>query len=138
MNNHLKKPSFYEKKKAFISFKINRYFWIFILLLVTEIAIAIFHFHKFIRGFVGDVLVIPLLWSLFKWITPFSTKWILGFISSLAIFVEIAQYGKLLHLLGINSKILTLILGNTFDLLDILAYILGAIMVHYLTFRQVK
>ncbi|MBX2829544.1 MAG: DUF2809 domain-containing protein [Flavobacteriaceae bacterium] len=107
----------------------KKYGSIFILLLVTEIAIAIFHFHRFIRGFVGDVLVIPLLYALLRTLTKTSMIRALLLTLLIAVLVEIAQGFSLWESLGIQSKILQTLLGSTFDPWDLIAYLLGAFVI---------
>lgn len=129
MSKSLNEPSFSGKEKALFSLKLNRYFWIFILLLVSEIAIAIFHFHRFIRGFVGDVLVIPLLYSFLKWLLKTDSKKLLYTVLVFAFFIEFLQLFPIIELLGLQYTIVAVILGTHFDVLDLAAYILGIISV---------
>ena len=42
------------------------YFIVFFLLLIIEVLITIFYFNPFIRGFVGDILVVILIFSFIK------------------------------------------------------------------------
>lgn len=132
MNKLLKEPSFSGRGKALFSLKMSRYFWIFLLLLVTEIAIAIFHFHKFIRGFVGDILVIPLLYSFLKCILKINSKKLLYGVLSFAIFIEFLQLFPIMNHLKLQHSIVAVILGTHFDLLDLVAYILGIIPVLFI------
>ena len=103
----------------------KKYSTIFILILVTEIAIAVFHFHKWIRYYVGDLLIIPLLYCLVRMITKLSKMKAALLVLAIAIASEISQYYKLNEFLNINNKALLLFIGNSYDIIDILAYILG-------------
>jgi len=105
---------------------VKRYLVIFLLLLTAEIAIALLHIHKFVRGFVGDLLVIPLLYSTLKLISKGSTKTVLLCTVTIAFGLELAQYIGLADILGIQNKWLRVIIGTTYDPLDLLAYSLGA------------
>ncbi|QIE59100.1 DUF2809 domain-containing protein [Rasiella rasia] len=100
----------------------------FILLLVTEVAIAIFHFHKFIRGFVGDVLVIPLLYYFLRIFIKWRTVYLLGAVLAIALGIELLQYSGLFQHLNIQSPLLKIVLGTTFDWKDILAYGVGGVL----------
>lgn len=102
---------------------------IFILLLLTEVAIAFFYFHKFIRGFVGDVLVIPLLFYLIRLFTNWRTLYLALTVLGVAVVIEFLQRMNVLDLLQINSRFLQIILGTTFDVKDILAYLTGFLLV---------
>ncbi|MEL6811936.1 MAG: DUF2809 domain-containing protein [Bacteroidota bacterium] len=107
----------------------KRYFNIFILLLVTETAIAIFHFHKFIRGFVGDLLVIPTLYALLRAVTPLSGKKTLCIVMGLAFSVEVLQLFSIADMLHIEHKVARILIGNTFDGWDLVAYGFGILPV---------
>ncbi|MEM7086126.1 MAG: DUF2809 domain-containing protein [Bacteroidota bacterium] len=110
----------------------KRYFTIFILLLVTEVVIAVFHFHKFIRGFLGDVLVIPLLYTLIRSCTKLSGKQALVLVLGLAFTVEMLQLFSIADALHINNKMARVMIGNTFDGWDLLAYWFGIIPVLFI------
>ena len=116
----------------------KRYLIIFMLLLITEVAIAWFHFHRFIRGFLGDVLVIPLLYCLLKTFFPFSVKRTAYAVYALAIGIELLQLCNIVQVLGIKSKLLKTILGTVFDPWDVLAYTFGLILILIIehTFRK--
>ena len=110
----------------------KRYFTIFILLLVTEVAIAIFHFHKFVRGFLGDVLVVPLLYALIRSCTKLSGKQTLILVLGFAFSIEILQLFSIADLFGINNKVARILIGNTFDGWDLLAYWFGILPVLFI------
>ena len=101
---------------------------IFTLLLVTEVAIALFHFHKFIRGFVGDVLVVPLLFYFLRFFTKWKTFYLAGAVLALAIIIELLQGIKAFKNIQLNSIFLQTVLGTTFDYKDIIAYCIGFLL----------
>ena len=102
----------------------------FIILLLAEIAIGKWG-RGFVRGFVGDVLVIPTIYMLLR--ATFFGKdsifsvYVLPFLCYyLGWWAEILQAIGILDILGINrDSILAIMLGGHFDWLDILAYLLG-------------
>ena len=102
---------------------------IFTLLLVTEIAIALFHFHKFIRGFVGDVLVIPLLFYFLRLFVRWRTLYLALTVLGIAVVIEFLQFTNVLKHLQIKSTFLQTVLGTTFDYKDLLAYLAGFLLV---------
>ena len=107
----------------------KRTFTLFVLLLVTEIAIAVFYFHKFIRGFIGDVLVIPLLYFFLRLFLKWKTRVLIILVASIAIGVELLQLYNITEKLAIRSQWLKTIIGTTFDGKDIIAYLLGALLI---------
>ncbi|KJJ37474.1 DUF2809 domain-containing protein [Aequorivita vladivostokensis] len=105
------------------------YFSAFLILLLMEFTIAYFHFNPFIRGFLGDVLVILLLYSFLKIfiknnVFPIAIS-VLGF----AFLVELLQLLKLSEILKIKSKILLTVLGSVFDVWDLVAYVIGFLLI---------
>ena len=100
-----------------------------ILLFLAEIAIAILHFNPFIRGFLGDVLVIFLMYSFLKIFIKNNTLKIAVFVLAFAYFVEMLQFFKLAELFNIKSKLLLIIVGSVFDLWDLVAYTLGFLFI---------
>ncbi|HBR55217.1 MAG TPA: DUF2809 domain-containing protein [Flavobacteriaceae bacterium] len=102
---------------------------IFTLLLVTEIAIAVFHFHKFVRGFIGDVLVITLLFYFLRCFTRLRTLYLAGLVFLLGVLVELVQYSGMLNPLLKNTAVLRIVVGTTFDWKDILAYGIGTLLI---------
>lgn len=110
----------------------KRYFTPFLLVLVAEIAIAIFYFHRFVRGFLGDVLVIPLLYYLLRAISSVRHRPALIFVLALAFLIEGLQLLDLTKLLSTDNSIVQIVLGNTFDGFDLLAYLIGALAVYFI------
>jgi len=117
--------------------KLNkRYFGIFWLVLVTEIAIAIFYFHRFIRGFVGDVLVIPLMYTFLRTFFELDLKKTLLALVLFAFGIEIIQYFEVLETLEVTNKLIKTVLGTAFELTDLLAYMIGAVLVYIIELNR--
>lgn len=108
----------------------KKYSSIFILLLVTEITIAVFHIHKWIRGFVGDVLVIPLLYCFIRMFTKLSQKATIIIVMLFAFITEILQLSTMHDQFKFGKEFLIIVTGNTFDPLDLVAYTLGLIPIY--------
>ena len=120
-----------------IRFKLN-YFFISILLLVTEILIAIFAKDNFIRPFFGDYLAVIYLFFLFYAFLNWSKNSIALLVIFIAFLLEGLQYINFLSLVGLEKyKLIRILLGNSFSWLDILAYIFGVITV-LLIFKKLK
>lgn len=100
----------------------------FIILLVIEILIALFVHDSFIRPFIGDVLVVILLYCLIRTLTArcrLLPLWIFLFAAA----VEAAQYFDIVHLLGVSgNRILSTVIGGTFDIIDIVCYACGCLL----------
>ena len=106
------------------------YLLITICLLFIEIAIALFVKDKIIRPYIGDLLVVILIYAFVKiWI---SNREILVAICVFvfACFIELLQYFHIVEVLGLDdNKVATVIIGSKFNTLDIVMYLMGTIVV---------
>ena len=103
-----------------------RYFCLTILIFLIEVCIAVFFNDQFIRPFIGDVLVVILIYC---FVRAFWKVRVDRAIASIFIFsytIELLQYFSLVDRLGLrNNKIASTIVGTTFDWKDLLAYAIG-------------
>ncbi|OAD90150.1 hypothetical protein A7A78_08010 [Aequorivita soesokkakensis] len=99
------------------------------ILFAIEIAIAYFHFNHFIRGFLGDVLVILLIYCFIKIFIKNHVLKTAVSVLAFAYFVELLQLFKLAEKLNIHSEILLTIIGSVFDWRDLVAYTLGFLLI---------
>ncbi|MGS0690769.1 ribosomal maturation YjgA family protein [Shewanella sp. 0m-4] len=96
------------------------------LLLLLLIFIALFVNDGFIRPFIGDLLVVIWMFLLLASFINLSPIKLSVSVLILAYSIEIAQYFKLVNLLGLqNNSFARTVIGSTFDWLDFLAYSLG-------------
>ena len=102
------------------------YFLAFTAVLAVEICIALFIHDRFIRPYVGDVLVTVLLCCLSRVVFPKLHPALSVFGISLA--AELWQWLGLTQKLGLSGTVLGIILGATADWRDILCYGLGCLV----------
>nr|WP_149708520.1 DUF2809 domain-containing protein [Campylobacter concisus] len=98
-------------------------------ILVTEIYIAVCVKGGFVRHYAGDVLAVILLYALARAIFSVTPSNLPLKIFAFAAALEIAQYFGVVQILGIENKILKIMIGGTFDLADLLCYAVGCILV---------
>jgi hypothetical protein len=109
----------------YFSFKL-KYFALFILIFIVEILIAKFLTDQFIRPFVGDVLVVVLIYFFFKSFLNISYKKIAIGVLIFACCIEVLQLFHLVQLLHLeHNKIMRIAIGSVFDFKDIIAYCIG-------------
>lgn len=107
----------------------KRNFIIFILLLGIEVLIALFIHDTFIRPYIGDILVVMVLYFLVKSIFRKKIKWLTVYVFLFAALVEIGQYFHIAELLGVDTNpFFRVVLGATFDWKDIFCYMTGCIL----------
>ena len=112
-------------------FQFNRnYFILTILFFLTEVAIALFVHDNFIRPYFGDFLVVILLYCFLKAFVKISVLVAASLVLLFSFAIETAQYFNTVEKIGMqDSKIATVVLGNSFAWMDLLAYTLGIVSV---------
>ena len=99
------------------------------LLLGIEILIGIYA-SGWIRNYVGDVLVVVLLYTIIRTISPVKPdKWYLipTAILLFAFAVEFLQLWGICDRLGITNKLLRIIIGTGFSIGDLVSYAIGVL-----------
>ena len=99
-----------------------------IIVLVMEIYIAIFIKGGFIRHYIGDVLATAMLYAFGRAVFRVAPINLAICVFVISLFIEAAQYLKILEILGVKSSILRIIFGGTFDWTDIICYLAGCIL----------
>lgn len=101
----------------------------FMLLLAVEVCIALFVHDAFVRPYLGDVLVIVLLYCFCRGPLNCKGKYLVSIVTALGAMAEILQYFRLADRLGLGpSSPLRVILGSTFDWADLLCYLAGGLI----------
>jgi hypothetical protein len=105
-----------------------KYFIAFVMVLLIEMLIAVFVNDKFIRPYVGDILVVVLIYCAIRSIILYKSRLMPFYIFIFAAGIECLQYFSLLELLGLQvSTFWRIVIGSTFDIKDILCYGVGCI-----------
>ncbi len=105
------------------------YFLLSLLLFLIEIAIAKY-VTGWIRSYLGDVLVIMLIYSAVMTIIKLNKKVVVLLTLILAFAIEFSQYFKLAELLGFEKgSIAYIVLGNTFSVEDLICYLVGGFVI---------
>lgn len=106
------------------------YLTAFVLLLCTEIVIGAFVRDDFIRPYVGDVLVVVLIYCLIRIIKPTGVKLLPLYVFLFASAVELLQLINVVDLLGIpKGSVVAIMIGSTFSFPDIICYAVGCTIV---------
>lgn len=108
----------------------KNYFFFSILLLIVEVLIALYVHDNFVRPYIGDVLVVVLLYCFLKAFVkiPVIPAAIIVLIFSFVI--ETLQYFNIVDRLGLgHSKLARTVIGTSFAWEDIWAYIAGFIII---------
>jgi hypothetical protein len=104
----------------------SRYCGLTVLLFLVEVCIALFVSDRIIRPFVGDVLVVILIYCFLRTFLKLGVVATSFSVFVFACMVEVLQYFNLVERLGWqDNRALVVIIGTTFDWKDMLAYGLG-------------
>lgn len=99
-------------------------------LFIIEVLIALFVTDGFVRGYLGDVLVVALVYAALRAMTRMSVAQALAVTLGVALAVEIGQALGVLKLLGLaDNRVAAVVFGGVFDVLDIAAYLAGGALV---------
>jgi hypothetical protein len=108
----------------------SSYFFLAILLFAIEVIIAVFVHDTIIRPYIGDFLVVILLYCMAR---SFLNTAVLPTAIAVLIFsfaIETTQYFHLVNVLGLqHSKLARVIMGNYFAWMDLVTYTAGIIVV---------
>ncbi|KAF2518655.1 DUF2809 domain-containing protein [Flavobacterium salilacus subsp. salilacus] len=101
-----------------------------ILLFIIEVLIALYVHDSIIRPYVGDILVVILIYCFIK--SFFKLPFLPVAISVLifAFLIEMLQYFRFVEVIGLqDSKLATIIIGTSFAWMDMLTYVIGFVIV---------
>lgn len=107
-----------------------RFFLLTLVLFVIEVLIAVYVHDNFVRPYVGDFLVVMLLYCAVRTFINASPLKITVAVLLFAYLVELLQYFHLVDRLGLaGNTVARTVIGYGFEWLDLLAYTLGVITI---------
>lgn len=100
-----------------------------VLFFIVELLIALFVRDKFIRPYVGDMLVVVLIYTLLRIIFPERPRLLPLYVFIFSTIVELVQAINIVGLLGLqDNRFFRILIGTTFDIKDIVCYATGCIL----------
>ena len=100
-----------------------------IILLGIEILIALYVNDSFVRPYIGDVLVVVVIYTFIRIFIPEKCRMLPLCIFLFATAVEVMQLFHLVELLGLKkSRFFRILIGSVFDFKDILCYAVGCFL----------
>lgn len=107
--------------------------------LICILIVLLFWDYPTIRGFIGDIVVVFLIFFFIKSFWDFSSWKVALFSTIFAYCIEILQYFQLVKILWLeHNTIARIVLGSTFDIKDLLAYTIGGITTYLIDFYITK
>ena len=102
----------------------------FIALLAVEILIGKYG-GGFVRDYLGDVLVIPLLYCFVRVCYVRPAPWLPAAVGGLGILAEVIQYLNFCDRFGIDrGSLLGILLGSVADWRDVICYAMGTVLIY--------
>ena len=112
-----------------ITFNKN-YFGLATLVFGIEVLIALYVTDTFVRPYLGDVLVVILIYCFLKSFLKLPVLTVSLFVLALSFAIEFLQFLNIVEKLGLeNSKVARTVIGTSFSWTDLLAYIIGIAIV---------
>lgn len=110
-----------------------------IALFIVEVLIALFITDNFIRPYVGDVLVVILIYYFVKAFVHIGV-WPLAIATLLfSYLIETLQYFQFVKLIGLgDNKLANIVIGNYFAWEDMIAYTIGITIVVFIEIYFIK
>ena len=96
--------------------------------ILIEVFIALFVRDNFIRPYVGDMLVVVVIYTFLKIFFTEKPRILPLYVFLFAAAVELLQGIRIVELLGLqNNRFFSILIGTTFDVKDIICYGIGCI-----------
>lgn len=111
----------------------KKYFIWAITLFIIEVLIALFVKDRFVRPYVGDYLVVILMYTFIRAFVKAPVIITAVIVLLFAYLVEVLQYFDIVDKLGLEgNKIARTVIGYGFEWMDLLAYTLGIVTVLFI------
>lgn len=108
-------------------------FVVFVALFVGEVLIAVFIHDGIVRPYMGDVLVVIMIYYFVKAFFRVKPLHLVIGVVLFAFLVEFGQYMHLIEVLGLNNNVLArTVLGYGFSWVDMFAYTLGGAICYFI------
>lgn len=113
------------------------YFILALAFFFVEVLIALYIHDDFIRPYVGDFLVVILLYCSVRTVLKVSVLSVAIGVLIFSFLIEIGQYFHFVSLIGLgNSTLARVVLGDSFATSDLLAYALGIAVIIIIESRK--
>ena len=108
----------------------KNYFGLFVLLFFVEVFIAVFVHDNFVRPYLGDVIVVILIYCFIKSFIRLTVLEAAVSVMLFAFTIEFLQFLNIVEILHLEkNKIARTVLGTSFSWMDMLMYVIGIAIV---------
>ena len=109
-------------------------------LLCIEILIGLYA-HGWVRNYIGDLLVVILIYTIIRTITPYRpSKWYVlpTIVLVFSFCIEFIQLWGFCDRFGITNTFLRILIGTGFSVIDLVSYAIGVIPCYVIDFINCK
>lgn len=100
-----------------------------IILLAVELFIALYIHDNFIRPYIGDVIVVIVVYTFVRIFIPNGIRLLPLYVFLFAVIVEVLQWFHIVDILGLaDNTFLSTLIGGVFDFKDIICYGIGSVL----------
>lgn len=117
---------------------VHRIFAVLFFLICVSI---VFYSHELgqLRWFIWDIVIVMFLYSFVQWIYRFNPWKLTIIVLTLAFSIELLQYFHFVtYMWWEKNQAMNLIFGSIYDPIDIIAYIIGWILIYLIDFKISK
>lgn len=115
------------------------YTTITVLLLLIEVLIALYIHDSIIRPYIGDVLVVIVIYTFIRVFIPDKYPWLPAYIFLFAAGVEVLQLFSIVDLLGLGeNRFFRILIGSVFDFKDVICYAVGCLLLGIYEVRRIN
>lgn len=108
----------------------KKYLLLTLLFFVIEVCIALFIKDKFIRPYLGDVLVVVFMYCFVRSFFRIKIRLAILAVLLFSYLIEVLQYFNFVSLLNLEKyRIAKIVLGSTFSWGDLICYTVGALAI---------
>lgn len=108
-----------------------------VVLLAIEVFIALYIHDKFIRPYIGDVIVV--VYTFVRIFIPERVRMLPLYVFIFAAGVEVLQLFHIVDILGLGSnRFMRILIGSVFDMADVICYGIGCVMLGIYEWRMAK
>lgn len=100
-----------------------------VILLAVEVFIALFIHDRFIRPYIGDVIVVIVVYTFVRIFIPERVRLLPLYVFIFAAGIEVLQLFHIVDILGLeNNRFMRILIGSVFDMADVICYGVGCVM----------
>ncbi len=108
----------------------KNYFVCFLIIFITEVLIALYVHDNFVRPYLGDVLVVILIYCFVKSFIKLRVLITSLLVLAFSFTIEFLQFLNIVEKLGLEkSRLACTVIGTSFAWMDLLMYVLGIAVV---------